>query len=200
MVSALASWLVILAHDSQRARNVVLPEHSDSPIVLLTLLAFSAALESFLRYPQAPFRQLLPVLVTLSIDLAPLTSEAMSAMVEAPLDTVVGEGHDRPGHADIQRETEQLREDLHRSKAEIVRWRLDLAPLHGVQLDRRLHAMIHCIEEIQYFDPWPPLEMIVYWLRNLQIEIQQAIVERATMVSSGRGVPDGERDDLLMSP
>ena len=200
MVSALASWLVILAHDSQRARNLVLPEHSDSPVVLLTLLAFSAALESFLQYPQAPFRQLLPVLVTLSSNLAPLTSEAMSAMIEAPLDTVVGEGHDRPGPADLQRETEQLREDLHRSRAEIVRWRLDLAPLHGVQLDRRLHTMIHCVEEIQYFDQWPPLEMIVHWLRTLQLDIQQAIVERATMVNSGRWIPAGERDDLLMSP
>ena len=60
-----AQWLVRLGTDSQRARNLTMPSHADSPIVLYTLVYLASALFKWTCWETTPTMQLAPHLTCL---------------------------------------------------------------------------------------------------------------------------------------
>ena len=199
MASSLAVWLVMLAHDSQRSRNLVMESHADTPVVLMTLLALSAGLDHWLRFPGSPSGLRLPTLIGMATDLGPMVSECLSAMVEAPLDTTMFEEPSTPSQTSIQAEVDALHNELRGGRDAFVQWRLTLSNSMGAQFDRRLHTVLWCIDELTYFDTWPPLRMLGSWLRTLQLDIQQALLNSNALATTGCQA-NAEMERMMTSP
>ena len=69
----------------------------------------------------------------------------------------------------------------------------------GGQFDRRLHTVLWCIDERTYFDTWPPLRMLGSWLRTLQLDIQQALLNSNALAATSAGA-NSEMEQLMTSP
>ena len=177
MVSNLGIWIVMMTCDAQRARNAVMEQHRDSPVVVLTMLAVSAALDSLISFPDNPLRGLSNEIVGMAIAMNYHLSECLSALVEAPMDATWLEGPQAPSHVSIQASVERLRQELQDARAPLVTWRLQLPHDRGTGWDRRLHAVLHCIDELSYFDSFPPLLMVAAALREIQLDVQQGVIE-----------------------
>ena len=169
----------MLTHDAQQARNAVLEQHRDSPVVVMTMLAVAAAVDSLLTFPDNPLRSLSPEITELAMTLHQHLSEGLSAMVEAPMDAIWLDGPLTPSQVSIQTSVERLRHELSTTRDPLVHWRLQLPHDSGTRWDRRLHGLLHCIDELSYFDSFPPLQMIAAAFREVQLDVQHGVIEAA---------------------
>ena len=60
-MSMTGRWLVRLSIDAQRARNLTLPDHADSPVIMYTLLNLAATLTKWAHWEGTPVVEPLPV-------------------------------------------------------------------------------------------------------------------------------------------
>ena len=159
-------WLMSLAIDAQRARNFVLPHTADSPVVLQTLVLFSACLMKWVFMESTPTAGVCPHLVLLAQTLdrgAIMTYGAQILSDSAYLD--------RPPNlspAILANETEHIRNDLQGLTQPLIIWRRG-APAHVCSaFDRITMALVQSAEEFLYFEAAPLLSMINEHLTRLQ--------------------------------
>ena len=104
-------------------------------------------------------------------------SEMLSAVVECPLDLSWVEGPTAPSQTSIQGAVGRLRDEMAAARAVVVHWRLQLPPESGIRWDRRMHSVIHCADELEYYDRLPPFQMLAAWLREVQLDVQHRLNE-----------------------
>ena len=157
-MSQLANWTLGLAVDSQRARNLIHPQAADSPVVLASLVVFTAALTAWMRWDTVPTAGICPTLdlyVKVLERTAVMTLGAMvlpdQAFLDRPLET-------SPGGLAMEMET--LRGELQALVSPMVEWRRGVPGHIGSGMDRVTIALLQACEELSYFEGFPVLRVI----------------------------------------
>jgi len=154
----LANWVLGLAVDGQRARDLVHPHAADSPVVLHCLVVFTAAFSAWLRWDTAPTLCMCPTLDLLSRVLDTTSVMTMGAMILPDLAFL-----DRPLEitpARLAMEMETVKAEFRNLNGPLMSWRRE-APGHlGAGLDRLTLAVIQACQELAYYETIPILTVV----------------------------------------
>eukprot|EP00435_Cladocopium_sp_Y103_P020513 s2457_g5.t1 len=164
---------------SQIARNSVFPDDFSSPVVGLLAMAFSSSLDHLLLFPGNPLRFLAPGLVDFATTLGPLVCELTSALAESDAAWI---HEDSPAMAEVEHGIEQIRVSLAGAIPAMIQWRLGLSRADGIRYDRLQHSVKLTIEELEYYDGYPPLRVIKDGINALQMQMQHALTEQTPML------------------
>ena len=149
-MSMTGRWLVKQSIDAQRARDAVMPAHSDSPAVMYALIVFATALLKWTTWEGTPTVQHAPNLCLFANVLDRLATMTMGAFCMPDMGYL-----DRPEEVTphgLVLEGQSIEAELEGLIGPLARWRAD-APAHlGAGFDRLSLATIQSIEEFRYFE------------------------------------------------
>ena len=163
MSSQLAFWLLSSMLDGQVARNSVFPNEIGRPsIIVITMGAVCATLDNLLGFPDCPLPGLSPSVVTMSIKLGPLVSEALGALAGNTQWRPEEERHhaeeaSASTRATLNRDLETMKRELEASVQAMVAWRMQLSPAEGIRYDRIQEAVLLTIEQVCEYETFLPL-------------------------------------------
>ena len=163
--------MVQLSMDSQRARNALFPENSGNPLVLLTLLAAVCANRSLLQFPGSPLEDFLPCYTLMMAQMQLLVTEAYGAMGQGEATFVAP---NMPDQATFQRDVDRLRQEFREAGPHMASWHLSLEDRVAERHHLQLWSAISTLDEMEYFDTFPPLQMAKSGLELLMAAMEAA--------------------------
>ena len=127
--------------------------------------AVCTTLDNLLGFPDCPLPGLSPSVVTMSIKLGPLVSEALGALAGNTQWRPEEERHhaeeaSASTRATLNRDLETMKRELEASVQAMVAWRMQLSPAEGIRYDRIQEAVLLTIEQVCEYETFLPLTQL----------------------------------------
>lgn len=150
---------------SQRDRETKHHCDHNGSIIVITMGAVCATLDNLLGFPDCPLPGLSPSVVTMSIKLGPLVSEALGALAGNTQWRPEEERHhaeeaSASTRATLNRDLETMKRELEASVQAMVAWRMQLSPAEGIRYDRIQEAVLLTIEQVCEYETFLPLTQL----------------------------------------
>ena len=172
-MSMTGRWFVRLAVDAQRARDITMPSHADSPAVMYALVTLATTLMKWASWESTPTWQEAPNLclfITVVDRLATMALGAFCLPDRAYLDRP-----DETTPHGLDLELQSIQRELDTLISHLARWRVNTVAHLGSGFDRLSMATIQCIEEFRYFENAGLLTLLSNKLQAIEATINEEL-------------------------
>ena len=166
-------WFVRLAIGAQRARDITMPSHADSPAVMYALVTLATTLMKWASWEGTPICQVAPHLCLFITVIDRLATMALGAFCLP--DTAYLDRPDGTTPHGLDLEMQAIQSELDALVSHLARWR-STTPAHlGSGFDRLSMAAIQCIEEFRYFETAGILTLLSNKLQAIEATINEEL-------------------------